>query len=127
MDAVVLLLLSSGLLFFFFNDTATAEIYTLSLHDALPIWGIKFYQQQKAAGFTPPLIICSGGQGGDEHLAEAQAMGRYLLQKGIDPHHILLEKHSHNTYENMLFSQKIIAQKGIAFTQGLFVDRKSVA
>src|SRR3712207_8577410 len=25
-------------LFFFFNDTATTEIYTLSLHDALPIW-----------------------------------------------------------------------------------------
>src|SRR2546425_12664120 len=28
---------SSNLLFFFFNDTATTEIYTLSLHDALPI------------------------------------------------------------------------------------------
>src|SRR2546429_6804032 len=27
-------------LFFFFNDTATTEIYTLSLHDALPIWRI---------------------------------------------------------------------------------------
>src|SRR2546430_12834954 len=27
----------NGLLFFFFNDTATTEIYTLSLHDALPI------------------------------------------------------------------------------------------
>src|ERR1041385_8268927 len=26
-----------GLFFFFFNDTATTEIYTLSLHDALPI------------------------------------------------------------------------------------------
>src|SRR5689334_24635290 len=25
-------------IFFFFNDTATTEIYTLSLHDALPIW-----------------------------------------------------------------------------------------
>src|SRR6266540_5757098 len=29
----------SGVVFiFFFNDTATTEIYTLSLHDALPIW-----------------------------------------------------------------------------------------
>src|SRR5271166_6299773 len=27
-----------SLIFFFFNDTATTEIYTLSLHDALPIW-----------------------------------------------------------------------------------------
>src|SRR5215203_7300592 len=34
-----MLFLSSSLLcsFFFFNDTATTEIYTLSLHDALPI------------------------------------------------------------------------------------------
>src|SRR2546430_15880296 len=29
--------LSRTLFFFFFNDTATTEIYTLSLHDALPI------------------------------------------------------------------------------------------
>src|SRR5256885_14833779 len=29
---------SGCLYFFFFNDTATTEIYTLSLHDALPIW-----------------------------------------------------------------------------------------
>src|SRR3712207_9163385 len=28
--------------FFFFNDTATTEIYTLSLHDALPICDVKF-------------------------------------------------------------------------------------
>src|SRR5256885_15676348 len=31
--------------FFFFNDTATTEIYTLSLHDALPIFG-----QQRRVG-----------------------------------------------------------------------------
>src|SRR5947209_10211331 len=28
----------AGFALFFFNDTATTEIYTLSLHDALPIW-----------------------------------------------------------------------------------------
>src|SRR2546426_12407836 len=33
-----LFLLSYCFFFFFFNDTATTEIYTLSLHDALPIW-----------------------------------------------------------------------------------------
>src|SRR5258708_17362384 len=34
--------------FFFFNDTATTEIYTLSLHDALPILlsGIEFAQKE---------------------------------------------------------------------------------
>src|SRR6478672_3501909 len=30
--------LTSYIFFFFFNDTATTEIYTLSLHDALPIF-----------------------------------------------------------------------------------------
>src|SRR2546425_12055497 len=29
-------------IFFFFNDTATTEIYTLSLHDALPRHGLEF-------------------------------------------------------------------------------------
>src|SRR5687767_15842433 len=33
----MMMLLSSDVFFFFFNDTATTEIYTLSLHDALPI------------------------------------------------------------------------------------------
>src|SRR2546427_11957141 len=32
-----MILLSPSFIFFFFNDTATTEIYTLSLHDALPI------------------------------------------------------------------------------------------
>src|SRR3989442_3245893 len=32
------LYLPPSFFFFFFNDTATTEIYTLSLHDALPIW-----------------------------------------------------------------------------------------
>src|SRR5256885_9450876 len=30
-----------SLCFFFFNDTATTEIYTLSLHDALPIYHVR--------------------------------------------------------------------------------------
>ena len=32
-------------LFFFFNDPATTDIYTLSLHDALPIWGVRVLPQ----------------------------------------------------------------------------------
>src|SRR6266446_10604816 len=35
--------------FFFFNDTATTEIYTLSLHDALPLWA----RFPKRCGDTP--------------------------------------------------------------------------
>src|SRR6266480_855010 len=38
--------------FFFFNDTATTEIYTLSLHDALPIWPLL---RQSKAGLVSQL------------------------------------------------------------------------
>src|SRR5690349_23073121 len=45
--AIVPSLFSSFFFFFFFNDTATTEIYTLSLHDALPIF-------RRAARRSPP-------------------------------------------------------------------------
>src|SRR5215216_7824076 len=46
------------LLFFFFNDTATTEIYTLSLHDALPIYrlGGPDLAAQWTAALTAPLV-----------------------------------------------------------------------
>src|SRR3712207_8970325 len=34
-------------MYFFFNDTATTEIYTLSLHDALPIFEVQSLQAQR--------------------------------------------------------------------------------
>src|SRR2546429_9079506 len=42
--------------FFFFNDTATTEIYTLSLHDALPISGIDGGRSpvRRSRTFWPP-------------------------------------------------------------------------
>ena len=40
---------AASFLFFFFNDTATTEIYTLSLHDALPI----FKEQEVYMGELP--------------------------------------------------------------------------
>src|SRR3712207_8988231 len=45
--------------FFFFNDTATTEIYTLSLHDALPI-----YAKKKAlpAGSHPKRTLVKSGK-----------------------------------------------------------------
>src|SRR5438067_6595434 len=41
--------------FFFFNDTATTEIYTLSLHDALPI-SLSRWRNRWAAGFRSELV-----------------------------------------------------------------------
>src|SRR2546430_12345934 len=39
---------SSFFIFFFFNDTATTEIYTLSLHDALPISAARIGRQDSS-------------------------------------------------------------------------------
>src|SRR6266581_9687158 len=49
---IVIVALYSALLlvFFFFNDTATTEIYTLSLHDALPIYTL--VEQRHARDFV---------------------------------------------------------------------------
>src|SRR2546429_9234333 len=41
------------IVFFFFNDTATTEIYTLSLHDALPIWSCRRLPGQRAGSLLP--------------------------------------------------------------------------
>src|SRR5439155_20748148 len=74
--------------FFFFNDTATTEIYTLSLHDALPIWTDPTRRAATAiAGLASRL-----GDGHDfqqmrseEHTSELQSRGhlvcRLLLEK----------------------------------------------
>src|SRR6266511_4990369 len=53
--------------FFFFNDTATTEIYTLSLHDALPISGPGqgAGQETRPAGGAPGHAHHEGQQAGD--------------------------------------------------------------
>src|SRR5947207_12804785 len=50
---------SSFFFFFFFNDTATTEIYTLSLHDALPILLLALMQRPAAPA---PLGDTTGGR-----------------------------------------------------------------
>src|SRR5688572_32965394 len=51
--------LGSFLFFFFFNDTATTEIYTLSLHDALPIFSSRRASRRCAAGSSLRPRRCS--------------------------------------------------------------------
>src|SRR2546430_11366693 len=43
--------------FFFFNDTATTEIYTLSLHDALPIWQRELHRHRELAARARELPV----------------------------------------------------------------------
>src|SRR5256886_15072829 len=53
--------------FFFFNDTATTEIYTLSLHDALPIfWQPVQRTTQEAHVIGMVEIGCQGGRRGKD-------------------------------------------------------------
>src|SRR3712207_1268927 len=51
--------------FFFFNDTATTEIYTLSLHDALPIW-FQVLRQLRVDSDVPVLILSARGEEQDK-------------------------------------------------------------
>lgn len=53
-------------------------------------------------------IIVSGGQGPDEDISEAKAMRDYLISKGIEESLIISEDKSTNTYENFLFTKKIL-------------------
>src|SRR5262249_57580055 len=70
--------------FFFFNDTATTEIYTLSLHDALPISAPlpPAMRQISGQGRRRPLAACSRSE---EHTSELQSLTnlvcRLLLEK----------------------------------------------
>src|SRR5258708_9900618 len=68
------------LLFFFFNDTATTEIYTLSLHDALPISGSTHRPQPAFHRHVWPAPGRS-----EEHTSELQSpdhlVCRLLLEK----------------------------------------------
>src|SRR2546430_11077966 len=89
--------------FFFFNDTATTEIYTLSLHDALPIWAtfrngsrgetrIPRWHTVRVPNrrdfwiaFPDVRSIREGGERSEEHTSELQSQSnlvcRLLLEK----------------------------------------------
>lgn len=54
------------------------------------------------------LAIVSGGQGGNEPIAEAEGMRQYLLEAGIEEERILTESRSRNTRENLAFSAELI-------------------
>src|SRR6201990_3757953 len=77
---------------FFFNDTATTEIYTLSLHDALPISGVAGTWQDLTDNVNQ---MASNLTRSEEHTSELQShvnlVCRLLLEKKKKQHrtHIL--------------------------------------
>src|SRR2546422_6437093 len=99
-------------MFFFFNDTATTEIYTLSLHDALPIyWDERTVTASQLVGelfmktapikealvlaFNPPPIFGLGTAGGFEFYIQnrgeggpkrsAEVLQQFLARAGKEP------------------------------------------
>src|SRR6266404_9907434 len=85
--------------FFFFNDTATTEIYTLSLHDALPI--------SPGAGphaGHPPEAVPFHRARSEEHTSELQSLA-YLVCR------LLLEKKKKITILFFLKKKKKIKKK----------------
>src|SRR5258708_18457778 len=82
--------------FFFFNDTATTEIYTLSLHDALPIFLVAWNGSAQAAravndalpflqGAERVVVVTVNQVRSEEHTSELQSpdhlVCRLLLEK----------------------------------------------
>src|SRR2546428_8523949 len=86
------------LFFFFFNDTATTEIYTLSLHDALPILHRK--GDLEAAGGAPYLAALADGKpkvSNVEHYARSEEHTSELQSRSDLVCRLLLEKKKTNT------------------------------
>ena len=61
---------------------------------------VQFYFRQARRTQPPCLIVC-GGKGEGEDIPEAEAMARYLREKGIPEENIRREDQSTNTYENL--------------------------
>ena len=72
---------------------------------------IRFAWDQEIATGKPVKYVPSGGQGANEIMAEGSAMEFYLLTHGAEDYEIMPEKKSLNTYENFLYSKKIIDEK----------------
>src|SRR2546430_6084799 len=78
--------------FFFFNDTATTEIYTLSLHDALPIY---HWCQPRSAGLSGPRLTFAWcrhsqrrtGLSSESHPYAAATRARISLMTGRSEEH----------------------------------------
>src|SRR5207237_8806648 len=77
----------SFIFFFFFNDTATTEIYTLSLHDALPILSSLPNSRTTVSGLSisQAAKLFAPSRRSEEHTSELQShlnlVCRLLLEK----------------------------------------------
>src|SRR2546428_12170704 len=97
---LIVFLLHFFFFFFFFNDTATTEIYTLSLHDALPISpGLLRRRATRArpvGGLPHSHRLRRGWARSEEHTSELQSRSDLVCR-------LLLEKKKHNTHSILVY------------------------
>src|SRR5215213_11696054 len=95
-------------LFFFFNDTATTEIYTLSLHDALPISFASSSSNRRQRISRNP-VDCDAstrskarrrGRRSEEHTSELQSLTNLVCR-------LLLEKKKNQQIRDFTYQQHI--------------------
>src|SRR2546430_13277976 len=99
--------------FFFFNDTATTEIYTLSLHDALPISGWvatstrSTRPQSSGAGARR-----SPSRRSEEHTSELQSQSNIVCR-------LLLEKKTNSIHTTCLIIVGVVFPEHLMHTAAL--------
>jgi len=59
------------------------------------------------------VAVLTGGQGVNEDITEAEAMFRYLTERGISPDRLLLEEKAGSTTENLRFSFSLLRENGL--------------
>lgn len=113
------LLLIQGLIFSQANvNEAPGTKYVIVLGTSLDKKALSanlYSRLQKASRYLrthpEPLVIVTGGQGSGESLSEAEAMRRFLLKEGIAEERIIVEDQATSTYENFLYSYRILKSK----------------
>src|SRR2546429_1758085 len=93
--------------FFFFNDTATTEIYTLSLLDALPIYA---RPTQKPPPTVRAPLAAAGGQvarRSEEHTSELQSRLHLVCR-------LLLEKKKETEQENFISEGLVVGYDDVS-------------
>src|SRR4028118_155089 len=104
------------LFFFFFNDTATTEIYTLSLHDALPILvGTKGSYDEGMACLAAPIVL--KGVRSEERFsrnAETDIVCRLLLEKKKNKKYTPLFLHQSYTTRQPNTRQLVLLRRSIS-------------
>src|SRR5256885_16635755 len=112
-----------GFFFFFFNDTATTEIYTLSLHDALPICSVYDSAEQ---GLKPPMVqaeAAADADGSGDAGRRLQAHTRLQSFFDISPRYKSVRGHLRKAADHTGVDYDLL-KAVIAVESGL--DRKSV-